>query len=278
MAVVNPLAVVCGIGVGAGLLLLASGARLSPACRPRSPLTVAPARVTRAVAAAVVVLAMTGWPVAALGAAALAWWSSDLLGGNRSTDRAVDRTEAIAAWTEMLRDTMTAAHGLESAIAATAPVAPSTIQPEIEILATRLTYQPLDTALLGLADDLDHPIGDLIVAALVSASRSAVRDLAALLGSLAATARDEATMQLRVAAARARTHTAVRVIAGCTTLTAAGLVVLNPSYVDVYADVAGQTVLAIVIGCWALALWWLSAMSRFDRPERFLATAPGGAP
>jgi tight adherence protein B len=273
---VTPFAVACGIGIGAGLLLLASSAGASlPRLGRRLPSQSVPiGRVVRTGATAVAVLALTGWPVAALGAAGFAWWASDLLAGSRSTDQAVDRTEAIAAWTEMLRDTITAAHGLESAITATVPVAPRTIQAEIEALAGRLTHQPLDTALVGLADDLDHPIGDLIVAVLVSASRSAVRDLAALLGSLAETARDEATMQLRVAAARARTHTAVRVIAGCTVLTAVGLVVFNPTYVDVYADATGQTVLALVIACWSLALWWLSAMSRFDRPERFLAAQP----
>jgi len=274
VAVVTALAVACGVGIGAGLLILTSSTHASRPGRRLPSRDVPIGRAARSGATAVAVLALTGWPVAALGAAGFAWWAGDLLAGSRSTDQAVDRTEAIAAWTEMLRDTITAAHGLESAITATVPVAPQVIQAEIEALAGRLTHQPLDRALVGLADDLDHPIGDLIVAVLVSASRSAVRDLAALLGSLAETARDEATMQLRVAAARARTHTAVRVIAGCTVLTAFGLVVFNPTYVDIYADATGQTVLALVIGCWTLALWWLSAMSRFDRPERFLAAQP----
>ena len=84
-------------------------------------------------------------------------------------------------------------------------------------------------------------------------------------------------MQLRVEAARARVHTAVRVVASCTLLTALGLVVLNPTYVDVYGDAAGQAVLGLVAACWGLALWWLSSMSHFDRPERFLAGDSRGA-
>lgn len=270
----NPLAVIYGVGIGTGICLLAGpsfgSARLA---RPRG-VGVPVGRIGRAVGAALLVVLVTGWPVAAVGAGLFVWWGGELLAGNRGVDRAVDRTEAIAGWTEMLRGTITAAHGLESAITATVPVAPRPIQSEIQALAARVAHQPLEVALAGLADDLDHPIGDLVVAALISASRTAVRDLAALLGSLAETARDEATMQLRVAAARARTHTAVRVIAGCTAITTVGLVVFNPSYVSVYADATGQTVLALVIGCWGVAFWWLTSMSRFDRPDRFLTAAP----
>ena len=76
------------------------------------------------------------------------------------------RTEAIATWTEMLRDTIAAAHGLEAAIAATSPVAPGPIHDEIGALAARLQHTSLDTGLRGLADDLAHPIADLVVAAL----------------------------------------------------------------------------------------------------------------
>ena len=53
-------------------------------------------------------------------------------------------------------------------------------------------------------------------------------------------------MQLRVEAARARMRTAVRVITGCTLLTAVGLVVLNPTYVDVYSTRSARRVLGLV--------------------------------
>ena len=118
--------------------------------------------------------------------------------------------------------------------------------------------------------ELDHPIGDLIVAALTAASKSSVRELAGLLSTLAASARDEATMQLRVDAARGRVQTAVRVVSITTLVTAIGLVVFNPAYVTVYATPVGQAVLAAVAACWGLALTWLTRMRRFTQPERFL--------
>ena len=56
--------------------------------------------------------------------------------------------------------------------------------------------------------------------------------------------------------------------------TAVGLVVLNPSYVTVYASALGQTTLALISICWGVALWWLTRMSRFRTPERFLVGGP----
>ena len=64
-----------------------------------------------------------------------------------------------------------------------------------------------------------------------------------------------------------------------TIITAVGLVALNPVYVEVYRTVVGQVVLAGIVSAWGVALWWLSSMSQFQQPERFLiaVTHPGGA-
>lgn len=187
-------------------------------------------------------------------------------------DRETARTEAIAAWTEMLRDTITGAHGLEEAIMTSAAVAPEPLRREVVDLAVRLERQPLTGSLEAFAEDLAHPTADLVVAALRLASEGAVGDLAELLGTLAVSARDEAGMRLRVEAARARLRTAVRVITGCTLATALGLLLLNRPYLAFYGTPAGQAVLAVVAGLWAASLVWLGRMADFVTPERFLAT------
>src|SRR3546814_5847459 len=56
-------------------------------------------------------------------------------------------TEAIASWTEMIRDSIVAASGLEEAIVATAPVAPTPIASEVRTLVRRLEHQRLPDAL-----------------------------------------------------------------------------------------------------------------------------------
>jgi Flp pilus assembly protein TadB len=208
--------------------------------------------------------------------AALGWWASDLFGGRAARERAVARTEAIACWAESLRDTMSGARGLEAALASTAPVAPVAIRNELTVFAERLYRDPLPVALAALADDLAHPTGDLVVAALTMAATGSVRDLGELLGTLAVAAREEAAMRLRVEAARGRMRTAVKVIAACTIATAGGLVALNPAYVSSYNTGLGQAVLGLIAALWGVALWWLARMSQFLAPERFLGTRREG--
>ncbi len=269
----NPLAPLLGIGLALGVLLVVSGLerRIDLGRSPRPTWTRdSRTRLVRATALSVPVLVATRWPVAAVMCGLLGWCSPELLGGRAAREAEVARTEAIATWTEMLRDTIAAAHGLEAAITATSAVAPEPIRLEVLALATAIEREPLPVALQRLADDLSHPIADLVVASLSVAATESVRELTDLLSTLAASARDEAAMQLRVEAARARMRTAVRIITACTVVTAAGLVILNPSYVTVYSSALGQATLALISVCWGLALLWLARMSRFQAPERFL--------
>lgn len=271
-------AIVVGVLFAAGLLLVVSG--LSPPAHvstPKPRRAAAPPdwgrRAALAVALAAGVLALTRWPVAAGAAGLGGWFAPELFGRRHEREQAVARTEAIASWTEMLRDTMAGAHGLEEAIRTTALVAPEAIQAEVTALAVRLERQSLTDGLHAFADDLAHPTGDLVVTALLLAADGAVGDLTELLGTLALTAREEAAMRLRVEAARARIRTAVKVIATVTAATAGGLIVLNRSYLAAYSTPEGQVALAAVAACWGAGLWWLSRLGDYLVPTRFLAVA-----
>lgn len=233
-------------------------------------------RWSRAIAGGLLLLLLARWPVAAIAGVVLGWTSPDLFGGTRARLAGIARTEAIATWTEMLRDTIGAAHGLESAIAATTETAPEPIRDEVRSLTADLRREPISAALQRFAIRLAHPISDLVVAALSTAASGSVRDLADLLGTLAASARDEASMQLRVDAGRARMRTAVRVIAAVTVVTVVGLTMLNPLYVRGYSTPLGQVVLALIVVVWGGSLWWLQTMARFQAPERFLIGAATG--
>ena len=272
------LAAIVGVTAAVGALLLADGVRRRDRPIPVRRYPLPPdisRRLSLAAGAGMAGLILTRWPVAAVAATALGWFATDLFGGKGVRERAIARTEAIASWTEMLRDTLSGAHGLEEAIITSAEVAPAAIRSEVTALAVRLEREPLDRVMRSFAEDLAHPSGDLVVTALVLAARGAVGDLNDLLGTLALSAREEAAMRLRVDAARARLRTAVRVIASVTAATALGLILLNRPYLDVYGEPIGQLVLGVVVATWAGALWWLHRMSHFLTPERFLA--PEGA-
>lgn len=273
-------AAVIGAGLAAGILLVVSGvrstgARTEPHAMTR-PITGVGIRAGLAVGAAVLAGLVTRWPTAAVAAGVAGWFAPQLSGGGAARQRAVARSEAIATWTEMLRDTLAAAHGLEEAIAATAPLVPTVIRPELSAMTAAIDQVGLSAALTGLAAELADPTADLVVTALVLAAKGQAQDLGELLGALAVTAREEATMRLRVDAARARTRTAVRVILAVTAAMAAALVVFNRAYLAPYRSVGGQAVLVVVFAAFGAAGWWLAQMARYQAPERFLTGQPAG--
>lgn len=216
-------------------------------------------RLAVAGALGLVVLVVSRWPVAALAAAAGGWvaagWSP------RRVD-AEARTEAIALWAEMLRDSMGASRGVEGVLTATAAAAPLAIRGELQQAAERLRREPLGAVLDGLADELDHPLGDLVVTALRLTSTGGGRRLREVLADLAAAAYSEADAQRRVAVARQRPRSAMRYTAIVIAVFVAGLMVFSRDYLQPYDSALGQLVLAAVIGYWALGLWWMSRMAR----------------
>ena len=275
----SALAALCGAGVGLGLVLVLAGWRGIDLPHPtrrldRRRVERANLRLGLAVGAAVVVGAATRWPVGAALAVLAGWGAPSLLGGARRHQAAVGRIEAVAGWAEMLRDTMAGSAGLEQAIIATAPLAPSPIRGEVATLAVRLEGERLGPALRAFADDVADPTCDLVVAALVLAAEHQAQRLGELLGSLAAAARDQATMRLRVEAGRARTRTSVKVIVGTTGALVAGLALFNRGYLAPYDTAVGQLVLVLVGAVFATAFVWLSRMTRPVQVSRFLNSAP----
>ncbi len=228
-------------------------------------------RLLACVAASALVGVGTRWPVAAVLAACAVWVLPELVGPDRVHRARLARIEAVATWTEMLRDTLAAAAGLEQAIAATAAMAPAPIRLQVQALVARLERgDRLGDALRQLAADLDDPTADLVTAALVMAAERHARNIAELLSTLAAAAREQAGLRMRVAAGRARIRTSVRVVVIVTAAMAAGLVLLNRDYLQPYDSTLGQLVLMLVGGFFAAGIWWLIRISTLAEEPRLL--------
>ena len=271
-----------GAGLAVGVLLIATGLRgttTSHAAQPsqwqtwlarhRDPKQLG--RLAAAVIAGLVVGVITGWIVGAILTTLAVLSLPRILGANTNPQRTLERIEAIASWTEMLRDTLVAAAGLEQAILATAPTSPAAIREEITELAIRLKRgERLAPCLRHLADQLRDPTADLVISALVLAAEHQARQLADLLGELAGEAREQASMRMRVEAGRARTRTSVRVIVITTLSFAIGLMLLDRGYLAPYDSAFGQIML-LLVGClFAAGFAWLARIARLREPERFL--------
>lgn len=288
-AVTTPVLLIAAAGalLGAGLwLALASlaawgGSRPSRVPRWRSLLfgRQRPLRLVAAIVGGLLVWFVTGWPVAGVLAAAGCWWGPAVLGPDRRHEQQVAGVEAVAAWTEMLRDLMAGAAGLHQAVAATVPIAPEPVREPVARLAERLRAgRPTQDALRSFADEVDNPTADLVAAALTTAATRHATDLGTLLGTLSEAAREQAAMLVRVAASRARLRTSTRIIVATTVGMAAFLLVFNGEYMEPFDGFLGQVILAGIGGLWAGALVWLSRMSRLDLGPRVLAPAPVRTP
>jgi Flp pilus assembly protein TadB len=280
----NPTAAVlgvCGAGVGLGLVLIIAGWRGDPLLGERRrtrrrQLTLASRdgrlRLAAAIGAGLITAVVTGWVAGGLLAGVAAAALPGLLGPDGRAAQRTARVEAVASWTEMLRDTLAAAAGLEQTILASATTAPAALQPEVHDLAARLERgERLPAALRVFAERVADPTCDLVVSALTLASEHQARQLADLLGELAGEAREQVAMRLRIDAGRARTRTTVRVIVGTTVAFAVGLVLLNRTYLHPYDTPTGQLVLLTVGGLFGLAFWWLARIGQVGEGDRVLA-------
>lgn len=270
-----------------GLIALVAGLRRRPAAGGGPALAVwrrfaerLPARWTRrqvalAVLAGVAVGALTGWPVAAVLTTAGALTLPGLLGPDKEAARSTERLEALATWTEMLRDTLSAAAGLDQTVLATADIPPAALETELRALGSTVRAgRPLPAALRDFAEEVGDPLADVVVAALVMAAQKQASQLAGLLGELADSVREQVAMRQRIEAGRASIRTGVRVTVLVTLGMVAALVTFNRPYLDPFDSLTGQAVLATVGGLFALAFAWLTAIGRIDAPGRLLAPAP----
>jgi Flp pilus assembly protein TadB len=275
--------------VGGALCLLGvglRGVRVDPT-RPPSRVARFPAallspalsaRVLGGLAVVALTLAVTGWPVAAVGLGALVVCWPALFAGTTAERRQIASLEALVTWTETLRDTIAAHASLEQAIPASAVNAPPLIRPALVRLVGQLRARvSADTALLALATELDDPSADLVIAALMlSATRRGDR-LGEVLTGLTTTAREELEMRRKISAGRAELRRGVQIVVAVTIAIGVFLVAFSGAYIAPYGTPAGQIALAVVLGIFVAAFLWMRKLS-VQRPVPPFLSRPGHQP
>lgn len=262
----------CVFAIGLLLLSTAWASPPSPHAAPidRDRIVV---RIGGTLLVGLVSLALTGWLVALFVGGAFGWWATGAwldrrLG--RGTDQ--ERIEALAGWCEQLRDLLSAEHGIVGTVAATVPTCPDAIRPEVSRLATRVERQSAETAIRRFAVEVDDPSGDLIASVLLLAMSHSGRT-SELLGELATTIRDRAAMRLRVEAERSGQRAEGRFVIGFSVVVMLAVTLFGRGsrFLDAYDDALGQAVLTIVAAMFGIGTVWLSRLTRFERPARFLS-------
>jgi tight adherence protein B len=229
-----------------------------------------------AVGLGLLVLILTRWPVASILAAVAVGFAPSVF-RRTSADLVTERIEAVAVWTELLRDTLAAAAGLGEAIIATAPVAPPSIRDKVLRLADRLASGVnMTEALRAFASEVSDPSCDMVACALLLAASARAQKLADLLSALSESIREEVAMRLRVEASRASSRSSVRTVIVFSLMFVVALMVVARSYLSPLGTPVGQVVLAAVGACYAGGI---AIMVRLVRPAdhfRLLSTSELG--
>jgi len=232
-------------------------------------------RGSLAAVAGLIVLALTRWVVLGAATAVLVFIWDRLFGGASDERAAMKRVEALASWTESLRDTIAGAVGLEQAIPASARAASPALRVHLDALVDRLRARwPLPEALQCLADEINDASADIIIAALILNARLRGPGLREVLGALAKSAREEVDMRQRVMAQRASTRRSVQIVVVVSVVFVLGLAIFNRGFVQPYGTAVGQIVLGVVCLLFAAGFWWLRKLSKIETPDRFLVHAP----
>ncbi|NDE67624.1 MAG: type II secretion protein F, partial [Actinobacteria bacterium] len=241
------------IGLGAFFVLVARRGRVKLRLTLVQRQAASPVHLVVGVSTALATWFITGWTISAAIIGIVAGAVSVAARQRRRRDEQA-LVEALAIWTDQLRDMLAGSNGLEQTIIATTPHAPAILRQPLERLVATMSYTPLAQALDRFADDVNHPTADFIVSALSTAATRQVRELGVLLGHLSTCARDEARMHVRVWVGRARTRSSVRIIAGVIIVFVGGLAMFSPRYLEPYQTAQGQLVLSLVILTFAGAL------------------------
>ncbi len=259
------LAALAGLLVVGGGWLLGAGLRRrvpSPNLRVRAPMAARWARWSRrpagargrrrdvvlavSVLAGVVLAAATGWLVALVLAPALALGLPYLLTAPRPRDVAL--LEALDRWVRSLSATLATGKSITDALRISRRTAPPLLAEEVETLVSRLNNRwNTRDALVRMADALDSPDADGVLAALVLASQRGANGasvtLQAMADSLQATLKGRRAIEVE----RSKPYVVVRQVTVISLSTLALAFAVSPGFFDAYRTGIGQLVLSALL-------------------------------
>jgi tight adherence protein B len=267
-----------GLLVSGGVVMAVAAVRgvgIRPAGSP--PVRPSPRpRITRlhvgALAAGVLVLLITGWPVAALATVGTVAFIPKVLGGGKASKQVITTSEALADWTRRLADLIGsgAAGSTREALRRSLSSAPKPIAPAVTNLVTRMGPQGVEPALRQFADEVGDPAADRIAMVLILRERNGGPGLAEVLTALATDLDDRSRMVREVEAERAKPRANMRTIVVVTLVLVFGMTLFARTFLSGYSTPLGQVALLVVVAIFGTALRWMRRLSDPPTPPRIL--------
>jgi Flp pilus assembly protein TadB len=233
-----------------------------------------------ALGAGVLVLLLTGWPVAAISVVAGGLFIPKVLGGGKAAKDLIDKTEALADWTRRLADLIAsgAASSTRDALVNSQGSVSNAISEQVDRLVHRIGPQGFEPSLRRFAAEVNDPSADKIAGVLILRERNGGPGLADVLTALAEDLDERARMVREVEAERAKPRANMRTIVVVTGVLIAGMVLFARTFLSGYSTPLGQTLLVLVALTFAYALRWMRRLSDPPAPPRVLVDITDRAP
>ncbi len=195
--------------------------------------------------------------------------------GRGPTVPAVTRLgEAVATWTEAVRDGLGAGRHLRAALLASCDQPPDELADALIRLAARLESGPVPDALRAMRPDVSHPALGPVVAALDVAYRRGTGDLSKLMASQVETTRADVARLRDQHALRAKHRRSMTLLlalfAGAITV----VLLVWPAFFAAYRGLTGQLVLTVLGAVVVGAVHALIRMGEPDLPPDVFGVGP----
>lgn len=211
----------------------------------------------------VAMFAVTGWPVVLVIGPAAALVVPWLLAS--PTNRQVELLAALDRWVHQLSATVGTGRSITDAVRQSVRGAPELLQPAVAQVVLRLDQRWSTTdALRAMADDLDSPDADAVLAALIVAAERGGTGTTTVLLALAESNQRRLRAMREIETERAKPRVVVRQVTGITVVVLTMAMVVGRGFFEPYGSVTGQIVLAVLLAAYLGSLVLL----------RFIATPP----
>lgn len=275
------LAAVCGVLVAGGLVLAVAGFNSPPA--QSTPLStglwktlvdsgtgVALRRrwwqVLLALIAGFAAASVTGWPLLAVLVPAVGYGLPVILSAPPNRDLAL--LEALDRWVRTLGSLLPTGRSILDAVRVSIRQAPALLAPHLRLLVARLDDRwTIEQALFALADDLENPDADAVVAALALAAERGGTGAGATLTALADNLQDRLHALREIETERAKPRFVVRQVTLITVVVLGLALLFGGDFFAPYGTDLGQVLLAALVAAYLGSLLFLRRMT-LPRPRQ----------
>lgn len=220
-----------------------------------------------------VVLVSRNFVLGIIAGAAVVLWPL-VVGGGKAERVALARLDALAQWTESLRDLAQKGAGLESVIPKTVSTAADVLAPPLRHLSFRLSVRvPLPEALSLLADEVDDAGADLVVAALALSARQRKGQLSRVLSALSSALRDELEARTRVMRERNVVRREAAQVAGLSAVLVLGASIFAPPALPGGASTAAEVLPFLLATAFFFVFSRVRKLAEPESEPRFLSSA-----